>query len=149
MVIKSVAIPSTEQTPDWYTPITKELLRQITRRIVEEFQPERIILFGSYAYGKPTIHSDVDLLVITRKMAKRSAFARTRAVSNLFLHRRFGMDVLVRTPQEVKTRLAIGDDFMRDIIEHGSILYERRQRRGMDSRSRGRLQKRARSRAAT
>jgi predicted nucleotidyltransferase len=149
MVIKSVAIPSTQQTPDWYAPITKELLRQITRRIVKEFQPERIILFGSYAYGKPTIHSDVDLLVITKRMAGQSVFARSRAVSKLFPQRRFGMDVLVRTPQEVKKRLTIGDDFMQDILEHGNILYERQQRRRVDSRSRSRLQERARPRPAS
>jgi len=133
MVIKSVSSTSNKQLPSWYTPVTGQLLKQITQRIVEEFQPERIILFGSYAYGNPTIHSDVDLLVITRKMAKQSTFARTRAVSKLFPQRRFGMDVLVRTPQEVKTRLAIGDDFMQDIIEHGSVLYERRPRRRVDS----------------
>ena len=149
MVIKTVTLPKDEQIPPWYTPITRELLKEITRRIVEKFQPERIILFGSYAYGKPTIQSDIDLLVITKQMADQSAFARTRVVSDLFSQRRFGMDVLVRTPQEVKERLAMGDDFMQDIVERGSILYERRQRRRVGTRSGNGLQKRTRSRTSS
>ena len=142
VVIKTVANPKSEQLPSWYTPVTKELLKEITRRIVKEFSPERVILFGSYAYGEPTIHSDVDLLVISKKMAEQSVFARSRAVSQLFPDRKFGMDILVRTPQEIKARLAIGDDFIRDILAQGRILYERRHGRRMGSRSRNGLQKR-------
>jgi predicted nucleotidyltransferase len=148
MNIKSVSISPTEQPPEWYTPVTQELLRDITRRIVKEFTPERVILFGSYAYGDPTIHSDIDLLVITKKMAEQSVFARARAVSRLFPDRKFGMDILVRTPQEVRARLAIGDDFINDILKQGRILYEHRHGRRVGSRSRNGLQKRARSRQA-
>ena len=136
MVIKSVTLGKTEKLPDWYTPITPKLLREITQRIVDEFAPERIILFGSYAYGKPTIHSDVDLLVITKKMAEQSVFARSRAISQLFPHRKFGMDILVRTPQEIKERLAIGDDFISDILDQGRVLYGHRHSLRVGSRSR-------------
>ncbi len=149
MGIPLVTQPKAEPAPTWYTPITRELLREITRRIVEEFQPERIILFGSYAYGEPTIHSDVDLLIVTKKMADQSVFARSRAVSQLFPSRKFGMDILVRTPQEVKARLTIGDDFIGNILRQGRILYERRNSRGVGSRSRSRLQKRANHRKTT
>jgi predicted nucleotidyltransferase len=132
MTIKPIVKPN-EPIPPWYTPVTEELLREITRRIVDTFEPEKIILFGSYAYGNPTMHSDVDLLVITRVMANQSVFARHHAISALFPRRRFGLDILVRTPQEVKTRLVMGDDFIRTIVEHGSVLYERRQSRRMGS----------------
>jgi predicted nucleotidyltransferase len=142
MVIRTPAVPKNQTFPAWYTPVTKDLLKQITRRIVREIQPERIILFGSYAYGKPTIHSDIDLLIITKKMADQSVFARSRAVSKLFPQRNFGMDILVRTPQEIKRRLALGDDFIGDIVNQGRILYERRNRRRVDSRGGSRLQKR-------
>ncbi len=143
MAIASVPPPKAKHAPSWYTPVTRKLLREITRRIVEEFQPERIILFGSYAYGEPTIHSDVDLLIVTKKMAEQSVFARSRAVSQLFPSRKFGMDILVRTPQEVKARLTIGDDFIGNILRQGRILYERRDSRRVGPRSRSRLQKRA------
>jgi predicted nucleotidyltransferase len=146
MVVQPVAYPKNRPLPEWYTPVTAQLLRQMTRRIVDAFEPEKIVLFGSYAYGQPTVHSDVDLLVITRAMGKESIFARNRAISALFPHRRFGLDILVRTPEEIRARLAIGDEFIQRIIEHGSVLYERRQRRRMGPRSRDRLQKRSRSR---
>ena len=134
---------ATNIAPPWYTPITEELLRKITRQIVKTFRPEKVILFGSYANGKPTIHSDIDLLVITRAMAQQSVFARHRAVSKLFPQRRFSLDVLVRTPSEVKARLSKGDRFMQEIIEGGRILYEQRHPGRMGLRSRNGLQKRS------
>ena len=71
MVIQTPVAPKNKSIPEWYTPITPKLLRQITRRIVDEFQPERIVLFGSYAYGKPTINSDIDILVVSNKMRNK------------------------------------------------------------------------------
>lgn len=139
----------TSPLPAWYTPVTQDLLRQITQQIVATFQPEKIILFGSYANGAPDVHSDIDLLVITKRMATHSAAARTRAVSDLFPRRNFGMDLLVRTPREVQARLKLGDDFMRAILEHGSVLYEQPRSRRVGARSQNRLSKRTRSRTAT
>lgn len=134
MVIKTVAIEKTEQMPSWYTPVTKELLKQITRRIVDEFQPERIILFGSYAYGKPRVDSDVDLLVISNKMRNKSVFQRDRRVSeiahaSLSPGQHLGMDILVRSPAELRYRLRIGDPFFREVTLKGTVLYWRRNSR--------------------
>jgi len=71
MTIKSLIHSPSEPIPAWYTPITPDVLKGITQRIVEAFQPEKIILFGSYAYGQPQFHSDIDLLVVTnRHLAK-------------------------------------------------------------------------------
>jgi len=92
-------------------------------RIASELQPQRIILFGSYAYGVPIPDSDVDLLVIMETDAPSQE--RSWAVSRLLLPRPFPVDILVRTPDEVKRALANGDFFMRDIVTRGRVLYER------------------------
>jgi len=76
------------------------------RRFAQEFHPERVILFGSYAHGRPTSDSDVDLLV--------------------------------RTPTEIKKRIALRDVFMLSILKQGRVMYERR-RSGMVGEGRRRL----------
>ncbi len=104
--------------------VTKRLLNEIVRRIIERFQPEKIILFGSYAYGKPTLNSDVDLLVIMDsdlRPAQRSAAVYPVAAVNAFLP----MDILVRTPAEIEQRLQMGDFFIAEILEKGKVLYGR------------------------
>lgn len=103
-------------------PVSETLLTAV-RRIVEEINPEKIVLFGSYAYGEPTPDSDVDLLVIWD--TDLPGTERSWAVSRLLLPRPFPVDILVRTPGEVEQALARGDFFMREILEHGKVLYER------------------------
>lgn len=127
--------------PTWYVPVTEELLQEITQRIIEACQPEKIILFGSYAYGKSTSQSDVDLLVIMD--TDQSTFERHKQVSLLFPYRLFALDILVRTPDEVAHRLEIGDNFFREILTRGRVLYERGTGRRMDTQSRRGLRKRA------
>ena len=103
-------------------PVTDELLADIARRIVAEFHPYRIILFGSYAYGTPHAESDLDLLVIMEKpegagrvMPEINAAAR---VPNL------EMDILVYSSAELETRLAMNDFFIVKIMECGRTLYD-------------------------
>ncbi len=98
-------------------------LRPAVQRIAQELKPEKIILFGSYAYGTPDRHSDVDLLVIM----KTKAFLKERswAVSRLLLPRPFPVDILVKTPGEVKKALEAGDFFLKEILTRGKVLYER------------------------
>lgn len=103
--------------------VTRRQINAVARRIVEHFNPEKIILFGSYAYGKPTIDSDVDLLVVMESNEHR-AWRATRILRGL-LDVPFPMDVLVRTPQEVVSRLSVGDYFLREIVQQGQVLYER------------------------
>lgn len=101
--------------------VTMEQIEALGRRIVEEFHPQRVVLFGSYAAGQPTPDSDVDLLIITA-VDKRPE---DKAVEILLKVRPpFPVDLVVRTPEKVSERLAMGDDFMRDILEEGKILYE-------------------------
>ena len=100
-----------------------ETLPAAVERIVQELQPEKIILFGSYAYGTPSPGSDVDLLVIME--TEESSKERSWAVSRLLIPRPFPVDILVRAPQEIQRALAKGDFFIREIIAQGRVLYER------------------------
>ncbi|MFN2455214.1 MAG: nucleotidyltransferase domain-containing protein [Pyrinomonadaceae bacterium] len=93
----------------------------LSNSIAQEFQPERIILFGSYAAGNPRADSDVDLLIVMSFEEKpiRKALE--------ILHKiepRIPVDLLVRTPEQVKERIDTNDWFMRDVLEKGRVLYE-------------------------
>jgi predicted nucleotidyltransferase len=92
---------------------------------VDELSPEKIILFGSYAYGSPTPHSDVDLLVILKTNA--SPKERSWNVSRLLLPRPFPVDILVKTPREIEKALKSGDFFLQEVLSRGKVLYERNQ----------------------
>lgn len=99
-------------------------MRQIcdfSRRIAEEYKPDRIILFGSYAWGEPTEESDVDLLVV---LPHRGISARKSAEIRLKLRPRFALDLLVRTPKDIRRRAACGDTFITQVLERGKVLYE-------------------------
>ncbi|MBI5303812.1 MAG: nucleotidyltransferase domain-containing protein [Chloroflexi bacterium] len=98
-------------------------IRNVAQRIVHQFDPEQIILFGSYAYGKPTTASDVDLLVVmeTALREKQQRLEISRALSP----RPFPLDVVVRTPRQLQERLALGDAFLAEIMTRGKPLYER------------------------
>lgn len=112
--------------PEWrdlHPRVTKRLLGDIARRIVERFNPQKIILFGSHAHGKPTLNSDVDLLVIMDsdlRPAQRSAAVYPYAA----VHDYLPMDILVRTPAEIRERLRTGDFFISEILSKGKVLYE-------------------------
>jgi len=94
---------------------------EMTARIVQEFQPERIVLFVSYAYGTPTADSDVDLLVILPFEGK----APRKALEILNkINPQFAVDILVRTPEQVQQRLAWNDFFLQEILAKGKVLYE-------------------------
>lgn len=104
--------------------IAMRAIRAVARRIAERFQPEKVILFGSYAYGKPGPESDVDLLVVMRT-SLRSRQQRLE-ISRALSPRPFPLDILVRTPEELEERIAQGDAFLREIVTRGKVLYERR-----------------------
>ena len=104
--------------------IAMRAIRAVVRRIAERFQPEKVILFGSYAYGKPGPESDVDLLVVMRT-SLRSRQQRLE-ISRALSPRPFPLDILVRTPEELEERIAQGDAFLREIVTRGKVLYERR-----------------------
>ena len=105
-------------------PPVSETLPGAIKRIASELKPEKIILFGSYAYGNPTPDSDVDLLVIMKTRAKE--IDRYVAVSNLLYPRQFPVDILVKTPKEIAAESRKkGNFFLREILTKGKVLYER------------------------
>ena len=102
--------------------ITREDIQATCDDIVREFSPLQVILFGSYAYGTPTEDSDVDLLVV---MDIPESETRRQAVEILQrIPRRFSMDILVRSPEEVAYRISHNDWFLREITEKGDVLYK-------------------------
>ena len=99
---------------------TQEKLKEITDKIVKEYKPEKIILFGSWAWGKPGLDSDVDLFVVkdtknTRKTAQE--------IDGLIFPRPFPVDLIVYTPAQLEKRKKMNDFFIKDIITKGRVLY--------------------------
>jgi uncharacterized protein len=102
--------------------VDRAKIRDFCRVVVRQFHPRKIVLFGSYASGQPTADSDVDLLVIMPR-----ARARGERMSVRIRHavpRDFPLDLLVRTPTEVKKRLQWGDPFLREVMKNGKVMYE-------------------------
>jgi uncharacterized protein len=102
---------------------TKDELNKIVKKIIAAYQPEKIILFGSYAYGKPSANSDLDLLII-KKTGERFIDRWTnvrKIVSDP--ERSISFEPLILTPQELEERLARGDQFIEEIMARGEVLY--------------------------
>ena len=103
--------------------ISMRAIRTVAQRIANQFYPEKNILFGSYAYGKPKPESDVDLLIVmeTALREKQQRLEISRALSP----RPFPFDVVIRTPRQMQDRIAMGDPFLTEIMTRGKPLYER------------------------
>ena len=93
-------------------------IQAVCDTIVREFAPEQVILFGSYAYGTPTEHSDVDLLVVM-PIPEAEPHRQEKAIQKRIPHQ-FRMHLLVRSPEEITTRVAQNDWFLREILEKGA-----------------------------
>jgi len=101
--------------------VSRRAIKKFADEVARRFRPKRIILFGSYAYGKPTPDSDVDLLVVMPcKGRPLDAALNVR----LAVEADFPLDLLVRTPAEVRKRVRWGDCFMQEITSKGEVLYE-------------------------
>ena len=103
-------------------PVSIQKIRSVALQIGRRFKPKKVILFGSYAYGRPHADSDVDLFIIAK--SRQRPAARATAVLKTLHPRPFPVDVLVRTPREVRHRMALGDGFIEEIMKHGKVLYE-------------------------
>jgi len=101
--------------------ISRMKIRKFARQVARQFNPHKIILFGSYAYGKPTEDSDVDILVVMSFKGRNPEKA-----TEIWMATKpeFPIDIMVRKPAELKQRLKMGDYFFREIIEKGIALYE-------------------------
>jgi predicted nucleotidyltransferase len=128
----------------WYRgkEITMRIIRRYARAVAERFAPDKIILFGSQAYGTPHEDSDVDILVI---MPARNEIDQAVRI-DLALENDFPLDLIVRTPKNLAWRLAEGDWFLREITSKGKVLYEK-PNAGVGPESRGGLARRPKARA--
>jgi predicted nucleotidyltransferase len=102
--------------------IPRRAIQTVVKQIVEQYAPDKIILFGSYAYGKPRPESDVDLLVVMNTPRKETEQA-IHICQSISYH--FGLDLIVRTPATLTRRLALGDPFLHEVVHKGKVLYER------------------------
>lgn len=103
-------------------------IHELGQQIGTHFYPEKVILFGSQAYGEPTPDSDIDLLVVMNYQGRHTVQALKILTQ---LKSLAPIDLLVRTPVEVQERLVLGDQFMQEIIERGKVIYENNHE-GMD-----------------
>jgi predicted nucleotidyltransferase len=113
------------------------MIRRFARQVAEKFHPDKIILFGSYAYGTPHEDSDVDILVI---MPARNELDQAARIE-LACEAPFPLDIFVRTPENLRWRLEEGDSFLRAITSKGKVLYEKDDA-GVGQEGRGRLPRR-------
>lgn len=101
--------------------ITPAQIQRVTDEIARKFSPDKIILFGSYAYGTPTEDSDVDLLVVIPfegRKAKKAIEIRSAVYAE------FPMDLIPITAERLQYRIEIEDFFLREVVERGKVLYE-------------------------
>ena len=109
---------------DFHTILNQQKqIKNIVMKIAKKYKPEKIILFGSYAWGKPTKDSDVDLLII--KKTKKDKSNRRLELEMMFLERMMPIDFFIYTPEEIKKRLALNDFFVKNIIQKGQLVYEK------------------------
>src|SRR5437016_11228027 len=113
---------ATKGTPArWYrgADLPMRVIRRFARQVGEHFQPDKIVLFGSYAYGTPHPDSDVDILVVMPARNQHDQAVRIR----LAVPAPFPMDLIVRTPTNLEWRLREGESFHTEIMTKGKILY--------------------------
>ena len=92
---------------------------ELAETIKRKFNPQKIILFGSYAYGNPAQGSDVDLFIImdTDIPLRKQASLIRRELTGLI-----PIDIIVRTPRQVEERIKLGDFFIKQIVRKGIVL---------------------------
>ncbi|MGQ9626914.1 MAG: nucleotidyltransferase domain-containing protein [Anaerolineae bacterium] len=101
----------------------QRIVEEIVSKIIAAYAPQKVILFGSLAYGKPDEESDIDLLII--KDTDKSPLERWVELKRLLRDRNRLVSVspLIYTPQEIEERLALRDFFIQEILEKGKVLY--------------------------
>jgi len=97
---------------------TEQAIQAVVDTIRDEYRPEKIILFGSRARGGADDESDLDILII--KDSGKREVERIREVYRI-------VERYQRRPYRlpIDRRLARGDDFLREVVERGKVLYER------------------------
>jgi predicted nucleotidyltransferase len=101
-------------------PVPMAAIRSWARQLAARFRPDRVILFGSHAYGWPHAESDVDILVVMHAADEINQSVRLTCAFDP----PFPLDLIVRTPKNLEWRLKEGDWFLREIVSRGKVLYE-------------------------
>ena len=99
-------------------------MEEVTRRLIEYFSPEKIILYGSYGSAESDKESDIDLLII--KETEKSPHERRLEAEKILFDRAMPLDINVYTPGEVNYLFSIGSPFIEEVIEKGRLLYMRK-----------------------
>jgi len=107
------------------TELAQKEIRRIADIISKKHKPEKIYLFGSFAWGKPHRDSDLDFLVV--KKSKKTARKIAQEIDLSVVGRELSVDILVYSPNFLKKRLLLGDDFARKIVDEGKLIYEKDQ----------------------
>lgn len=102
--------------------ITNELLNEITKRIIEKVHPEKIILFGSYAWGAPNASSDIDLFIVLSHSDEPS-YRRARFIYQCLRGIGVPIDLVVQTHDEVERSKGLVTSLARNILDKGKVLY--------------------------
>ncbi len=107
--------------------LAQEQIEKILNRIVNRYKPDKIVLFGSYAYGNPTEDSDLDLLVVRSSNLPR--YKRAREIRKyLWGITDVPKDIIVYTPEEIDEWRGVEEAFITNIMKNGKILYEKNKR---------------------
>ncbi len=107
--------------------VTQREIEEIVKRIIDNYKPEKIILFGSYAYGCPTEDSDLDLLVI--KSSKLPGYKRAREIRrHLWGITDIPKDIIVYTQEEISDWEKVKEAFITEVVRKGKTLYENKKR---------------------
>jgi uncharacterized protein len=104
--------------------IPMRVIQALVNHIAKTFNPEKVILFGSYAYGKPNEWSDVDVLVVMDTLPEGEVAA-AMTISNSLPPHWFSIDIVVRSQATIERRIPLGDWFLKEIMRQGKVLYER------------------------
>jgi predicted nucleotidyltransferase len=123
MYNKGMETPFETRPPKRLKKVSPKHIRAVVEQIVSTFHPEKIILFGSYAYGKPSTWSDLDLLVIMD--APKGEVETALAMRKILPPYPFSIDILVRSAKTIEQRKAMGDGFLQEITQRGKVMYER------------------------
>ncbi|QQS47810.1 MAG: nucleotidyltransferase domain-containing protein [Acidobacteriota bacterium] len=119
-------VDSNNASSQWYdsredSQQREEYIRRLCDRIADRFHPDKIILFGSQAWGEPSTESDIDILVVMTYEGRHTSQA-IRIVNEL--NTLAPIDLIVRSAEEIRARREIGDTFIRNIIDRGKVMYE-------------------------
>src|SRR5580704_15215599 len=107
----------------WYrgADVPLRQIRRYAHEVAKQFEPDKVILFGSYAYGQPHADSDVDILVVMPARNQRDQAFKIHWT----IRPPFPLDIIVRTPRNMQWRLAEGESFLTQVVVKGKVLYEK------------------------